>query len=204
MKGAGMSDNRGFTLLEAIIAVGLSAFVLVLVYSTYIGINSAINAASEGQDVLETGRILLELQKQDLRGAVVSPQSRFKSDIKEIDGELYFSVEFSTTSLMGENPFGVGRVGYSLVKTDDGQKVLVRREARNARDDLIKEGAVFEMSRMVTSFELRFYNGTEWVDKWDSESMGKLPKQVRIAITVSDGKGVTRDFTSDEMIPTAL
>jgi len=40
---------------------------------------------------------------------------------------------------------------------------------------------------MVSSFQLSFYNGTEWVDQWDSRSTGKLPKQVRITLEMSDG-----------------
>lgn len=196
--------DRGFSLLETIMAAGLSAFLLVMVYTTYVGINSAISAASEVQEVLEAGRILMELQRQDIRGMKPVTKAPLKSEVKELSGELYYTLEFSTTSLLGENPFGYGKVGYALVKTADGGKVLVRRELTDMKEDLWKLGTTFEVSQMVTSFELRFYNGKDWVETWDSVKMGKHPQQVRIVVTLVDERGNKRTFTADEAVPTAL
>jgi type II secretion system protein J len=204
--------TEGFTLIEVILVVGLSAFLLMILYSTYFAINRAIDAASQGQEVLETGRILMELQRQDLRGTMAqdlrgttaSALFPFICDMKEIDGEPYYTIEFVSTSLMGDNPFGVGKVGYSLIKTREGQKVFIRRELKTVKEDLNKYGTVFEVSKLVKSYELSFYNGTEWVEKWDSRSSGRLPRQVRISFTLDDGKGNKKVFITDETIPGAM
>ena len=61
----------GFTVIEIIIAVALSALLLTVVYYTYFSIDRSIGAATEDQDAFETGRILSELIKKDIRG--ISP-----------------------------------------------------------------------------------------------------------------------------------
>lgn len=194
--------NNGFTLLEVVISIGLSAFLLLTVYLTYFGINRAIDAASEGQEALETGRTLMELIKQDLRG--ISPNARFqfisKIDNKE-EKDPDHRIDFVTTSYMGVNPFGLSGVGYFIFKTEDNKKFFIRREAKQVKDNPTEGGTNCELSRIVTSFKLSFYNGVDWVDEWDSRTAGKLPRQVKIAIIVTDEKGRPREFITDESIP---
>ena len=69
--GASRTD-LGFTVIEIIIAVALSALLLTVVYYTYFSIDRSIGAATEDQDALETGRILSELIKKDIRGISAS------------------------------------------------------------------------------------------------------------------------------------
>ncbi len=60
-----------FTLVEVVLAVALSALLLTIVYWTYFSINRSIDAATENQDALDTGRTLSELIKRDIRA--ISP-----------------------------------------------------------------------------------------------------------------------------------
>jgi type II secretion system protein J len=199
------NDHRGFTLLELVIAIGLSSFLLLTVYMAYFGINRSIDAASEGQDVIETGRLLMELIKQDLRGISPNPKYQLISKIVEtMEKEPDQRIDFVTTSYLGANPMGLSEVGYFIYKTEDNKKIFIRRESKEVRDDVREGGTISELSRIVTSFKLSFYNGTDWVEEWDSKSAGKLPKQVKILITVTDEKGFQRKFVTDETIPGTL
>jgi type II secretion system protein J len=197
-------DERGFTLIEVVIAAGLSALLLVVLYSTYFGISKAVEAASRGQEIRETERLLIELLKKDLRGIPVDVRYPFVSQVKEMDNELSSTLEFASTSFLGRNSYGINKVGYMLTKTDDGVKVFVRQEVNDPRDDLTKNGATFELTRLITSFRLSFYDGTDWVEKWDTKAAAKLPRQVRITMTLDDGKGNTRTVVTDETFPGAL
>jgi type II secretion system protein J len=198
-------DHRGFTLLELVISIGLSSFLLLTVYMAYFGINRSIDAASEGQDAIETGRLLMELIKQDLRGISPNPKYQLISKIVEsMEKEPDQRIDFVTTSYLGANPMGLSEVGYFIYKTEDNKKILIRRESKEVKDDVREGGTICELSRIVTSFKLSFYNGTDWVEEWDSKSGGKLPKQVKILITVTDEKGFQRKFVTDETIPGTL
>ena len=200
-----ITDKRGFTLLEALLAVALSSLLLLVVYTTYFSIIRSIEAASEEQDILETGRILIEVIKQDLRGIMVSKDASFIGKLIEQEGEEPVSkLDFVTSSSMGSNPFGYSEVGYYLVKDEAGKRFLLRREAREVKGDPTEGGVVYELSQMVESFKISFYDGSGWIDEWDSRSSGKLPSQVRISIKVTDEKGNSKEFSTDETIPSAL
>jgi prepilin-type N-terminal cleavage/methylation domain-containing protein len=201
-----LKNNIGFTLLEVILSIALSSLLLLTVYFTYFGINRSIDAVSERQEVLEAGRILQELIKQDLRGIVPPPKSQFISKIENKEEENpSHRIDFITTSVMGDNTFGLSVVGYFICNIPDKkEKVLVRRESKDIKNDLLEGGINYELSKMITSFKLSFYNGEDWVDEWDSRALGKMPKQVRIMITIKDEKGFSKEFISDEVIPSAL
>ncbi|MCX8023530.1 MAG: prepilin-type N-terminal cleavage/methylation domain-containing protein [Syntrophorhabdaceae bacterium] len=197
--------NRGFTLLEVIISIAISSLLLLTLYFTFFSINRSIDSATEGQEALETGRVLMELIKQDLRGISPNPKHRFIGKIpNKEEKEPDSRIDFVTTSYMGSNPFGMSEVGYFIYVTDDNKKILVRRESKEVKDNPDEGGQNFELSRIVKSFKVSFYNGTEWLEEWDSRTQGRLPNQVRITIIVMDEKGKTKEFTTDETIPGTL
>ncbi len=197
------NKNRGFTLIEMLLAIALSAILLVTVYSTYFSIARSIDATLGTQELLETGRILLEMLKRDIRGV---GGSRFPlvSTIQEVDGKAVTNIVFVTSAPSSTNPFKWTKVGYVLTQDPQHQWVFVKKEVNNPNDDLDQLGRVFEISRLVSSFQLTFFDGTEWVDQWDSQSKGKLPKQVRITVEISDEKKNVQTFTAEEAIPSAI
>jgi type II secretion system protein J len=193
-------NTSGVTLLEMILAVALSAFLLIIAYSTYFGINRSIDLASEEQELLETGRILVELLRHDLRGVVGSQKYPLKSEVIDIANETASNIEFVTSSSLNRNPMGLSKVGYELRKTKEGEKILVRMETGELKGDLKKVGTGFEVSRIITNFDLSFYDGTNWTDTWGESTEGKLPRQVKITVSMKDGKGKTRTFVAEEAI----
>jgi len=194
---AGMTP--GFTLIEILLAVALSALLLTAVYGTYFSINKSIDAALEDQEALDTGRTFSELLKKDIRG--ISPvRFSLKGKNEEIEGHSFGQIEFVTTAGIDKDAFRLRRVGYALVPRGKGEKALVRRESRNLNDPLDDSAKVFEISRIINGFHVEFFNGTEWTESWDSTATGGMPKQIRWATDVTDAKGNDRRFTAEEGI----
>lgn len=201
---ADMPDrNRGFTLIEMLLAIALSALLLVTVYSTYFSIARSIDATSGTQELLETGRILLEMLKRDIRG-IAGVRFPLISTVHEMDGKLVSDIVFVTSAPSATNPFQWSKVGYALIQDQLGHRIFLKKEARKPSDDLDQLGKVFEISRLVSSFRLTFFDGTEWAEQWDSRSTGKLPKQVRITVEISDDNKNVQTFTAEEGIPSAI
>lgn len=201
---ADMPDkNRGFTLIEMLLAIALSALLLVTVYSTYFSIARSIDATSGTQELLETGRILLEMLKRDIRG-ITGGRFPLISTVQEMDGKLVSDIVFVTSAPSTTNPFKWSKVGYALIQDQLGHRIFLKKETRNPSDDLDQLGKVFEISRLVSSFRLAFFDGTEWAEQWDSRSTGKLPKQVRITVEISDDNKNVQTFTAEEGIPSAI
>ena len=197
------AKNQGFTLIEMLLAIALSALLLVTVYSTYFSIARSIDTTLETQELLETGRILLEMLKRDIRG-ISGTRFPLISTVEEINGKLVTNIVFVTSTPNSTNPFRWSKVGYTLFQDRQGQWILIKKVAKNPNDDLDQFGTVFEVSRLVSSFRLAFFDGTEWVEKWDSRSASKLPKQVRISVELSDEKKNVQTFTAEEGIPSAV
>lgn len=194
--------GSGFTLVEVLLAVALSALLLTIVYSTYFSINRSIDATTEDQDALDTGRTLSELLKRDIR-AISPGRYPFAGKNRVIEGRTFGELEFVTTALQETDPLRLRRVGYALITTDKGEKILVRKESTNLSKPLDNTARAFEVSRIITGFELQFFNGTDWVPDWDSTVAGTLPKQIRITIDVSNAKGKDKRFTAEESIQSA-
>jgi len=195
--------NRGFTLLEILLAIALSALLLVTVYSVYFSIARAVYATLESQELLETGRILLEMLKRDIRG-ISGTRFPLVSTVEEINGKSVTNVVFVTSAPSSTNPFRWNKVGYTLTQDRQGQWIFVKKAAKNPNDNLDEIGTVFEVSRLVNSFRMTFFDGTQWVDQWDSRSTGKLPKQIRISVELSDEKKNVQTFTAEEDISSAV
>jgi general secretion pathway protein J len=194
--------KKAFTLIEVLLAVTLSALLLTIVYWTYFSINRSIDAVTENHEAMETGRVLSELIKRDIRG-ITAAQFPLVGRNVEIDGRPAGEVEFVTTARLDSDPASFRRVGYALIENSSGERILVRKESRNLKDDLNTAAKIFEISRIINGFQLSFFNGTDWVDKWDSGSQGSLPKQIRVTIDVSDTKGNTKSYIAEEGIQTA-
>ena len=193
-----------FTLVEVVLAVALSALLLTIVYWTYFSINRSIDAATEGQDALDTGRTLSELIKRDIR-AISPALYPLVGKNNMIEDSSFGELEFVTDALSETDPQRLRRVGYALILSDKGEKTLVRRESTDLSDLLDKSPAdyppkVFEISRIITGFLVEFYNGADWVQAWDSGATGQMPTQIRVTIDVSDAKGKIKRFVAEEAI----
>jgi general secretion pathway protein J len=193
------TSGNGFTLIEVLLAIALSALLLTAIYWTYFSINKSIDAATENQEVLETGRLLSELIKRDIRGirAGVFP---FIGKNEVIDGQIAGQIEFVTTAKLTGEKLALRRIGYALISNNKDEKILVRKESTDMNKALDGSARVFEVSRIVNSFQLEFYDGTDWVAEWDSTATGAPPKQIRVIIDVADAKGNNRRFTAEENI----
>ena len=119
--------EKGFTLVEVVLAVALSALLLTIVYSTYVSISRSIVAATESQDALDTGRALTELLKRDIRAMstnMIKPLHR--RGHRGSDGRRFCDLEFVTNALSPTDPLRLRRVEYSVVVVGNNEKVLVR------------------------------------------------------------------------------
>lgn len=192
-------SREGFTLLEIIISVGLSAFLLLIVYTTYFGINRSIEIATREQEVIRTGRMMAEMIKQDLGRAVFSEKYPFKGIVNEIGGgETTTFIEFATLSPINELQPKLYKVAYSLMAEENGERSMVRFVSRDLKADLLMNGVSYVITRSITSFNIEFYDGNDWLLVWDSGKDGKVPQQIRLTIEAKDSKGNINTVSLEE------
>jgi type II secretion system protein J len=194
------ASNHAFTLLELLIATAVGAIVLLVVQTTYFG---ALRLHNTTHDRIEEDLALqraLAIIRRDLAGLMLPGSTlaghlqteNFSSFTGESFGDRVGPDLYTNSGRVdGWNPFSdVQRVTYYLATatpaTTGKAKNLLRvvernllpvQESTGGEDQVLLEG--------VESASLSFYDGSGWIDTWDSEATSTLPKALKLSIVMA-------------------
>lgn len=189
-------SRRAFTLLELLVAMVLMVVVASCLYTAlYTGFQarrSALSAVEPTSAAINT----IELVKQDIYG-VLPPGNGLAgafigTDASGAKGMDADSLEFYTTHVYasdGQLAGGLGKIELLLeddTDSGDGSQRLIRRITTNllASRAVVPEEQV--LCRNVLSLNLRYFDGSGWVDEWDSTAdANSLPLAVEVDLQVS-------------------
>lgn len=105
-----------------------------------------------------------------------------------------------TTSHLPVNPMitagDLAEVGYAL-SFDDGETTGILSRRTQVPPEIPEDngGVAYELSRRVRSLDLRYYDGEDWMDEWDSQDVsrehtfGKLPREIEIELALGGDEG---------------
>ncbi|MBN1360560.1 MAG: prepilin-type N-terminal cleavage/methylation domain-containing protein [Sedimentisphaerales bacterium] len=229
MTGARL-HSKGFTLLELLAAMALMVVVAGCLYTAlYTGFRahrSALSAVSPTAQAMDA----IELLKQDIYGVLpptgVLAGAFVGTDQRGFKGADTDILEFYTTQVYAsrdEIVGGIGKIelgleedlGYDLI---DGRQItrtridtvpdtykLVRKVTSNLLSPKTIDPNEQVLCRNVVSLNLRYFDGTSWIDEWDSvEDANSLPLAVEIEIHVVDdvrSRNVKSTVTSASELP---
>jgi type II secretion system protein J len=205
------SAQRGFTLLELLIATAVGAVVLLAVQTTFFGALRLHNSTHDRIDedlVLQRtlGIIRRDLAGLMLPGGTLSGQLQsdsFSSSLTGSYGDRITPDLFTNSGKIdGWNPFSeVQMVAYYLAAASGGArgKDLVRVVTRNLLpvQDAVPEEQVLLSG--VDSAAMLFYDGTAWTDTWDSSTSTTLPSALKLSLLMA-----SRDATQPNLDPIDL
>ncbi len=199
----------GLTLIELLVAALISAIIVGAVGSAYvtgIGFEKSSAAARERSET----RTLFESKLRTLlQGAYVSSDEQdlmtyFTAQNSDSSGSVSGSntLTFTTTSnginnvvLTSDDDFetqnqkygpqgGIAEISLSTTAVGDpGTKQgLFLREQRPADGDATQGGTESLLNADIDSIGFEFYDGTDWVTQWDTQTQGsrRIPAAVRI------------------------
>jgi prepilin-type N-terminal cleavage/methylation domain-containing protein len=228
-------SRKGFTLLELLAAMSLMVVVSSCLYTAlYTGFR-AYQTAQTAVDPTLAAVNAIEVIKQDLRG-VLPPGTHLAgsfigtdaSGIKGVDND---SVEFYTTHIFPEDsqtaslvvsaPLtdqatdtgvmgGIGKVELLLdedMEAHDGTYLLLRDVTTNllAPNEPVPIEQV--LCRGVVSLNLRYYDGSDWVDGWDSTSTtdpNMLPLAVEVDLQISHRDKYSKELQKRRLVESFL
>ncbi|HSU68523.1 MAG TPA: type II secretion system protein GspJ [Tepidisphaeraceae bacterium] len=192
LRGRGLG-RAGFTLLELVVALMMVAVLALSLYATIRIAFKAQNAAESAIEPSRTAELAMGFIRQDIQNTLAPHNpDQYSSQFQYLagafqgqnsggasgaDGDLNF---FSTAD-MKQHVSGNGEIKQIELTTEvpqgSSQKCLVRKCSRNLTVEQQPPPYDEEiLVRGIESFNLRFFDGTDWQDTWDStDQNGDLP-----------------------------
>ncbi len=185
------SSNRGFTLLEILIAVVLLGILSAALYGSYFTVLRARETVFEGMEARRELGSTLDLIRREFAAAPVynrdDKRLRFVVEDRDNFGKPASSLEMTTvtaTAGQGRQESGISAIRYRLVEKDK-RYILTRRE----QDVFFESADAKEYPQMerISSFLVECSDdGSKWVKTWDTALNYKLPKMLRITVQVDE------------------
>jgi general secretion pathway protein J len=183
------SSNRGFTLIEILIAVVLLGILSAALYGSYFTVLSARERASEGMEARRELGSTLDLIRREFASAKFNRDDkrlRFIVEDRDNFGKPSSTLEMTTLvppSSQGRKESGISAVRYALIEKDK-RFILTRRE-----QDVFFESAdakAYPQMEQISAFLVECYDGSKWVRSWDTAASlnNALPKMLRVTVHV--------------------
>jgi general secretion pathway protein J len=190
--------RQAFTLLELLIAVGIFGIVLASINTVFysaLRLRNRSTAATEERLPIEHA---VEIIKQDLAGLMPpggTLSGQLKTSLDTSSTEMEDATAFYTnTGILDDTlPWGeVQKISYLLVTPTNqtAGRDLVRFVTRNLLPATTEEEPAQQwLMSGVESITFQFYDGSQWVDTWDTTTpslttglTNVLPKAVKVQI----------------------
>lgn len=209
-------NNKGFTLMEIMIAVAILTGMCLLISAT---MNRSLEAkvkVERKDDDLHALRVALNKMVEDISQSVRAgknfegSEGQYVTGFKGGESQLNFTTLGHYHYIDGIKETDQTVIGYELKPADNGFETLFRRETGKLSDKLDEGGVSYPILERVKKFKLTYYdtNKLEWVSEWDSTQLsviGRLPMAVKIEMTIGeDAPGNGRNAKEWNYMTTAL
>jgi len=203
---------RGFTLLEVMIAVAITAVIGSMAAGVYQQVDRAASAARDQGERYAGARLALTRMSRELSMAFLSnhyDSARFRDRPTLFKGEsdqLLFSTMAHVRLAQDAKESDQAMVEY-LVERDpvSGKDALFRREKVRIDDEPDRGGRKDLVATHVKGISLQYWDlkRKEWVREWSTrtpEKLNELPTRIRIALEIVLADGRTEKFTTQARV----
>ncbi len=188
-----LHPKKGFTLIEVLIAVAITAIIIAALYSTFFLSRKAVDAVDNSLVKLQECRAVLDVMKREIESAETEPtvslgqtvpfgQNPYAYTLFKIDDRDFYGKEASQLVMTTFSPFlpGLTKITYA-VEENDGKLVL--RKKFDAAFGAPYTTKSVDLIEDVESFTVEAAYNDKWVKTWDS-SVSNTPDQVRISVAI--------------------
>jgi general secretion pathway protein J len=203
--------NRGFTLVEVMIAAAILALIVSMLYGAFAWSVKTMEIGMEGGEIYRKARVVLNRMAQEISCAQLPPEQKnsgkqyaFIGEDKAEEGAPQDTLHFISTALPLRGPSkGVKGVSYYIAPDPETDKpALLMKEDTTLSDE---GGKGFLLAEGITGLDFTYYDGQgrEW-KRWDTTTplfSGKLPQVVKISLVFKDERGEPLALTATAHIP---
>ncbi|HON76938.1 MAG TPA: type II secretion system protein GspJ [Spirochaetota bacterium] len=206
-----LSCNKGFSVLEMLVATAVASIILLMVYTAHHAIMDSINHLTNVSAFYETVNIAVARIDSDISCTYINKYNKklvFTSRNNRgapYEGKINFvTIDYQKFSMLGnprkEYPFSdIREISYYLKSSPDqsgttGTYKLIRREDRYYDEDSESGGKECVMLENVRDIRFEFKLRNDWTDSWDSKSNNKFPTAVKTTVVLQNYKGKEESF----------
>ncbi|MEK6577221.1 MAG: prepilin-type N-terminal cleavage/methylation domain-containing protein [Nitrospirota bacterium] len=202
-------NSKGFTLIEILLAVGILGIIFSMVYWTFDQTYDVIGKVQMETDRFRSVRLSLNKMSEEISSVYWREEykdSLFIGEDIEENGHPRDSLRFMSASNYGSSAGGnesdMNIISYYLEKEEEGETYkLMHSEIRNIFSAKEEDREAYELGESLIGLNLRYFNGTDWVDSWNSDELKAVPLTVEIKIIIKDAGGAEKSFTTLKEIP---
>ncbi len=196
-------SSPGVTLIEILIAMGVFAFMGVMVYGSLAGAIHTQDVVENNQERLQEIRTALLRMTRELQSAfLVKNANQVNTEplraqtifLGREDKSGSYRIDFTSFSHIrtqqDSDESDQCELSYFVRDAAEGDGFdLMRRESKRIDADPLKGGAIYTVIRNISSFQLEFYDTEkqEWVREWDSNNLIGQPDRVPVYVRISLG-----------------
>ncbi len=199
----------GFTLLELLVATAMTAVLAGSLYATLHVAFGARRSALATVEQVRRAELAVELVRADLESAVVPNgilagpflgEDATGASGRPSDGLVFYCTADGATQTEGTGD--IRMVEFSCQPAEDGTgMVLCRRLTTNLLATKVQEPVEEVLCRGVRAFDLKYFDGMDWQDAWDSTSRDStLPLAVEVTLELSGQEEASTEGTAAEEV----
>jgi len=203
---------RGFSLLEVMIAIAITAVIGAMAAGVYQQVDHAATVARQQGERYAGARLALTRLSRELTMAFLSEHydsARFRDrpTLFKGDGDKLLFTTMAHVRLVQDAKESDQSLVEYLVERDpvSGEDALFRREKVRIDDEPDRGGRKDLVASNVKGLSLRYWDlkRKEWVREWSTrtpEKLNELPTRVRIELEVKLADGRTEKFTTQARV----
>jgi general secretion pathway protein J len=208
-----MRSARGLTLVEVLIAVGITAVMGMMTLGAFRQVDRANQVVREQGDRTAAARVALSRLARELSMAFLSDHFDTKQFRERPtlfvgrEGELLFTTLAHERLYRDVKESDQAVVAYALDPDPDhaGEEALFRREKVRLDGDPERGGRTDLVADRITAFRLQYWDPTkkEWVREWSTRAtdrLNELPARVRIELETTLPGGRTQKFVTEARV----
>ncbi len=194
-------SDRGFTLLEVLVALALLVILSAALYGTYFSLMRGREIAVVKMEARRELSTTLDQLNRELSAAFYNTNNKrlhFVVEDRDFFGKPASTLDFT---------FIAPPVGGTLPASDQVRAIYTAGEkdkkltlARQAQDLYMKVDSLpYPQMMELEGFLVECYDGNEWVRTWDTVLNSTLPKAVRVTLMVKDGEKTVNFSTTTKL-----
>lgn len=202
-------NNKGFSLIEILVAVSISSILIIMIYTTQRSIMFSIRKMTGVADFYENVNLALRRIDKDISSTLYNRKNKKLFFIGENDftdfnnGKIHFvTINYNSFNTLGNSKKSfqssdIKEVSYFLEQDPAYPEVylLMRREAIQYDDKHDQGGVSNIILENVVDINFEFLNRSSYDKSWDSKKHRRFPKIVKTTLTVKNYQNKEEQFT---------